>query len=83
MQQRQEYTQRHLTPRGWEIGHEKRDNGIKERAIPVDRVFTITWTETCNGYGPISGGAHVEFGSPTSEEVAVLIAKFGEAERAL
>jgi hypothetical protein len=33
-----EYTERHLTPRGWEKGTEVTDSGRTSRLVPVDRL---------------------------------------------
>lgn len=40
-----EWTEWHLTPRGWERGTEKSDYGRVERDPPEDRVQTVVWTE--------------------------------------
>jgi hypothetical protein len=39
-----EWTEWHLTPRGWERGTEKLDfSGISEVSPPPDRVLTVRW----------------------------------------
>lgn len=41
-----EWTEWHLTPRGWEIGSERVDSaGITERVPPSDRVLTCQYRE--------------------------------------
>ena len=41
-----EWTEWHLTPRGWERGSERQDfGGIKTVISPKDRVLTVRWVE--------------------------------------
>lgn len=41
-----EWTDYHLTPRGWQVGSQKLDNGqIHEVPSPADGVLTIRWYE--------------------------------------
>lgn len=41
-----EWTEWHLTPRGWESGSERIDfSGITSKEPPVDRVVTYRWIE--------------------------------------
>jgi hypothetical protein len=43
---RLEYTERHLTPRGWERGTERIDYGkVTQKDPPPDRVLSVRWTE--------------------------------------
>jgi len=40
-----EWTEWHLTPRGWERGTEKEDFRRIDRERPTDRVWTTKWIE--------------------------------------
>jgi hypothetical protein len=45
MARSEEWTERHLTPRGWELGSERTDFSLKTREIPADRVLTVRYRE--------------------------------------
>ena len=73
-----EWTDWHLTPRGWERGSERTDGvGIEEKPIPADRVKTMRWVEEQSS--PWSDMYRGLEGQWTSDDNAVqaLIDKFG------
>jgi hypothetical protein len=46
MSERHEWTEWHLTPRGWESGSNRIDpNNVTEKEIPVDRVISYRYRE--------------------------------------
>lgn len=79
-----EWTERHLTPRGWEEGDSKTDfSPVVPGPTPADRVMTVTFTETCSGYGPVHRAAKTEWCSDNDELVQELLSKFGAAPDSL
>jgi hypothetical protein len=45
MARSEEWTERHLTPRGWEVGSERTDFSLKTHEPPPDRVLTVRYRE--------------------------------------
>jgi hypothetical protein len=74
-----EYTERHLTPRGWETGTERVDFGsTTHRDPPPDRVLTVRWTEEqTSPYAKMHRGIAEKWRSPDAAAVKVLLEKFG------
>lgn len=79
-----EYTERHLTPDGWVRGSTRVDPGnITEKEPPSDRVLTVRWTETGNGWGPFSGQESTIWRSTDTLAVDQLLEKYGKAPTSL
>lgn len=78
-----EWTEWHLTPRGWVRGTEKIDSGITKREAPPDRVLSVTFHEECNGYSRVHCKTTEDWKSTDHEAVNAFITKFGEAPRHL
>jgi hypothetical protein len=73
-----EWTEHHLTPNGWVRGNERRDSGQPvSRPIPQDRVLTVIYKETCNGYGPVHESQDIQWESSDTKRVEELLSKFG------
>jgi hypothetical protein len=78
-----ESTERHLTPEGWIIGTVVLDSGRKEISPPHNRVLTVVWIESSDGYAPAVGVAKTTWQSRDEKEVNALLTKFGPAEPSL
>jgi hypothetical protein len=75
-----EWTEWHLTPRGWERGSERQDAyGTKTKPPPTDTVLTVRY------YDYLRGGSQLEekWRSQDGAEVARLLKEHGEAPRNL
>jgi len=85
MSYRKEWTDWHLTARGWERGSERVDFGrITQVAPPPDRVLTYCWTEEqTSPYSRMGGTLRKEWGSDDHGAVEALLQKFGEPSRSL
>ena len=72
-----EWTEWHLTPRGWESGTQKTDfAGIVQKAAPADRV--LTYKVQSSPWSHAHRGGTVLWRSPDKEAAKALLAKFGE-----
>ncbi len=78
-----EWTEYHLTPSGWVTGTEKTDFRRDDVDPPQDRVLTIRYVETLNGYGGGSKGHHEVWRSAEDTSVNTLLAKYGQAPMSL
>jgi hypothetical protein len=80
-----EWTEYHLTSRGWERGSERVDFGndtIKEP--PADRVQTVRWVEEqTSGYGRMHRSHRIDRESENKQAIKDLRAKFGEPPSSL
>ena len=77
-----EWTEYHLTPRGWESGSEKTDFGCRDVSPPVDRVMSVRYIQEHNGY---SMGDRFEETFRASDEITLegLRRKFGQPPQSL
>ena len=75
-----EWTEWHLTPRGWESGTERIDGpGIERKDEPKDRVLTYRWTEVqTSPYAPMRRYGREVFRASDERPIAELIAQFGK-----
>lgn len=79
-----EWTAYHLTPEGWVEGDKQRDFGsLIRQPAPENRVLSVVYKETCNGYGPVHGSQQEQWRSADSVLVDELLAKHGPAPREL
>jgi len=79
-----EWTDYHLTPQGWVRGSERRDTGQSmTRPTPQDRVLTVTYKETCNGYGPVHESQDTRWESDDTKRVEELLGEFGPPPKVL
>jgi hypothetical protein len=75
-----EWTQWHLTPRGWEAGAEKTDFNRTDRDPPADRVLTVTYKEhVSSSFSAMDATVREEWRSPDAALVAALLNQFGPA----
>jgi hypothetical protein len=77
MARTEEWTERHLTPRGWEVGTKKTDFSLKERAPPDDRVLTVRYREIVSDRGAADKGTIETWSGRNRSEIAKLKAQFG------
>lgn len=77
-----EWTEWHLTPRGWERGDWKVDGGSgssRRGLVPEDRVLTFAYREFMSSvYSPMDKGAEFIWQSDDKEKIKELRAKYGE-----
>ena len=80
-----EWTERHLTPRGWEEGSTQIDfGGIKEKTPPPDRVLTFRFTEERSSrFSKPDKWNEETWRSADSEAINELLTKFGPAPESL
>ena len=80
-----EWTQWHLTPRGWERGSDRTDHGGTVRQDPpIDRVMTVTYSEYQAMIQHRARLAHEEeWRSTDADAVAALETQYGAAPRSL
>jgi hypothetical protein len=80
-----EWTEWHLTPRGWERGSEKVDGGGgKDREAPEDRVLTVRWREEQETMATkMERWHHEDWRSVDEAEVKRLTKQFGSAPESL
>jgi len=74
-----EWTDWHLTPRGWEAGSDKTDGvGIAEKDEPPDRVLTYRSRETqTSPYSSMHKRKSKLWESDDKEAIKALLEKFG------
>ena len=78
MARSEEWTERHLTPRGWEMGSEKTDFSLKTREPPADRVLTVRYRELISDRGGGGERGTIEMWSGSNRSaIAKLRAQFG------
>lgn len=75
-----EWTEWHLTPRGWERGSEKMDGSLGKQLVdpPVDRVLTMQYFEWSGFGAKVQKGTNKEWRSDNEEEIQKLLKQFGE-----
>jgi len=75
-----EWTEWHLTPRGWERGSERSDFGQTEwKDAPPDRVLTTQWLEEqTSPYSDMHRSSSDQWKSDNASAVAELLAKYGK-----
>jgi len=80
-----EWTEWHLTPRGWERGTEKLDfGGTTDRKIPKDRVLTKKYREKSSSiYSPQEKELNTIWSSNDNIRIQNLTKKFGECPKSL
>jgi hypothetical protein len=80
-----EWTEWHLTPRGWESGSERVDFGSTQwKDPPEDRVLTTRWLEEqTSPYAKAHAGVEEAWTSGNEDAIKELKAKFGEPPRYL
>lgn len=76
-----EWTEWHLTPRGWEVGSERVDfAGTTQRLPPADRVLTVRNSETQSSmYSRMERSTSTIWISDDKTLLGELTAKYGEA----
>jgi hypothetical protein len=78
MARSEEWTERHLTPRGWELGSERTDFSLKTRDPPSDRVITVRYREALSDRdGGGEKGTIETWSSGNRAVIARLKAQFG------
>ena len=79
-----EWTEWHLTPRGWERGSERVDVGnVTPRDPPADRVLTVRYREYSSWGANLTVYQDELWRSPDVESVDSLLRQFCEAPRSL
>jgi hypothetical protein len=75
-----EWTEWHLTPRGWESGSERTDGpGIERKDEPKDRVLTYRWTEVqTSPYAKMRRYGQEVFRGSDEQLVTELLTQFGK-----
>jgi hypothetical protein len=76
-----EWTEWHLTPRGWESGSERTDGpGTTLKDPPVDRALTHRWSEVqSSGYGKMHRGSEEKWKCEDADLITRLLAQYGSA----
>ena len=75
-----EWTEWHLTPRGWEEGDSKTDFAKFDKPTPSDRVETVEHREVVSSaFSPLEVTNDIIWSSEDKALVASLRAKFGDA----
>lgn len=78
MARTEEWTERHLTPRGWERGGEKTDFSLKTREPPADRVLSVRYRElVSDSGGPAERGTIEIWSGANKSAIAKLRAQYG------
>jgi len=77
MARTEEWTDRHLTPRGWEVGSKRTDFSLKEREPPDDRVLTVRYREIVSDRDTADKGTIEIWSARNRSEIARLRAQFG------
>lgn len=74
-----EWTEHHLTPRGWETGSERMDGpGIRWKEEPADRVLTYKWSEVqTSPYARMHRSGEFIFRGDDEALITELLAKYG------
>ncbi|MBY5784389.1 hypothetical protein HFN62_11635 [Rhizobium leguminosarum] len=79
-----EWTEWHLTPRGWEEGDSKTDFNSISKPTPTDRVETVEHREfIASAYSGLNVTNNVTWSSGDTKAIAALRAKFGDAPNTL
>jgi len=79
-----EWTEWHLTPRGWERGTEKEDFRRIDREPPTDRVLTTKWIEQQgHAYGNMHCDHQEIWRSENGDAVNNLVSVHGKSPRML
>jgi len=80
-----EWTEWHLTPRGWETGSERTDGpGVTFKENPADRVLTYRYQEEqTSPYAKMHKGGSKSWESDDKQAVEDLLKKFGPAPDSL
>lgn len=74
-----EWTEYHLTPRGWETGTTSIDGNRRERAKPTDRLRTCTYQEEQSSvYSSVHKTTQINWSLDDTDEIARLKKQFGE-----
>lgn len=69
-----EWTEWHLTPRGWERGSEKRDfSGVKSSPAPDGSVAVYRYRETLGALGVLSSAQHWAYHVRGDESAPVVV----------
>lgn len=74
-----EWTEWHLTPRGWERGTEKEDfKGIDRKEPPADRVMTTKYRQHMgSSFSPVKETNQKEWTGPDCNLIKTLLDSFG------
>ncbi len=80
-----EWTEYHLTPKGWLEGSTRRDFGEQNlKEPPADRVQTYCWSEELSSlYSQMHRGGQIVWEGPDKAAVESLRATFGDPPRRL
>ena len=79
-----EWTEWHLTPRGWERGTEKEDFRRVDRDPPPDRVLTVTNQEYMGStFSAMQKSSSITWESKDKGAIAKLKMQFGEPPTSL
>jgi hypothetical protein len=87
MAPRKEWTEWHLTPRGWEQGSTRREGeGNRWRDEPSDRMLSWQYCEIATGAGEMRVTSEETWRSRRPEDgpqIAAALSRYGEAPRRL
>ena len=73
-----EWTEYHLTPRGWEAGTTSIDGNRRERPTPADRLRTCTYQEEQSSvFSSVHKTTQTSWSSENADEIARLEQQFG------
>jgi hypothetical protein len=73
-----EWTEWHLTPKGWERGTEKTDFQKIDRESPADRVLSVVYKEFASSHhSKMEVSLNATWQSSDAEAIATLKEKFG------
>jgi hypothetical protein len=79
-----EWTEWHLTPRGWERGTEKEDFRRIDREPPADRVQTVLYRERLSSsFSSLDVSLDVEWECANKAMIEALTQQFGPAPKHL
>lgn len=76
-----EWTEWHLTPRGWERGSERTDSkGLMDRGAPSDSMMTSKYAEVMTSpFSPPKQSTHTIWRHSDDNQIASLLDRFGPA----
>ncbi|RUV07435.1 hypothetical protein EOA79_04520 [Mesorhizobium sp. M1A.F.Ca.IN.020.03.2.1] len=75
-----EWTEYHLTPKGWVTGTEKTDFNVRERERPADAVQTVKVRDYQSSvFSQVDHTREIVWEAKDSQKIAKLKSKFGEA----
>jgi hypothetical protein len=79
-----EWTEWHLTPKGWKRGTEKEDHATQHLPVPHDAVCTYRWTEyQSSSFSRVERALDLVSTSKNGAALAALLAQFGQCSERL